>query len=554
MRLHTIGLIGIAALALSGTARAQTNPFLGAWNITPERPPQTSTGSRSRTRAARRRRCSSTAAEARSPAKDVKIANGELTFTIGATIPRTSVSSRRPAASYRDGRRNRHQGDRRATADVGRVRRERGAHLRQAGRALRRQNGRRLDPSEQGQAAQVGVADGAMTNEPHGNNLVSKEKFKDFRVEAEYKVSPKGNSGIYLRGRYEMQVLDDAGAGRATCTAHGDLLAQGPEKNVSKPAGEWQTAQITIVGNCVTAVLNGKTIHNNSRIPGITGGALDANETEPGPIMIQGDHEKVWFRKVVVTPITGGGSGRSRPSRDTAAWTAAWYSEITTSRCESGVKQRLTATTLRPFAGSGGADPPGNAAGATIRSRPGGACMANTTGSSRWGPFQQHKERPAETPAACSWSRPCWRFGATSPRLRRRLHAGRLGALEGARRSRRRPQGADGRARIARRAARARERAAHRLPRSATRSSARTTITRAGRPRRRLRRQRDSRATCSASGSRAPARPPGRTRRSSKQHPQRRLRAAVGRRRLDVRRRGRARPGRRRCRSTTSAT
>ena len=77
-----------------------------------------------------------------------------------------------------------------------------------------------------------------------------------------------------------------------------------PDKNVSKPAGEWQTAQITIVGNCVTAVLNGQTVQNNAKITGITGGALDAKETEPGPILIQGDHEKVWFRKVTVTPIT----------------------------------------------------------------------------------------------------------------------------------------------------------------------------------------------------------------------------------------------------------
>jgi hypothetical protein len=77
-----------------------------------------------------------------------------------------------------------------------------------------------------------------------------------------------------------------------------------PDANVSKPAGEWQAAQITIVGNCVTAVLNGKTVQNNARIAGITGGALDADETQPGPILIQGDHEKVWFRKVVVTPIT----------------------------------------------------------------------------------------------------------------------------------------------------------------------------------------------------------------------------------------------------------
>jgi hypothetical protein len=156
------------------------------------------------------------------------------------------------------------------------------------------------------------VEDGAMTNDPKpkdpSNNLVSKEKFKDFRLDAEYKVSPKGNSGIYLRGRYELQVLDDAGT---QPESHGHMAIyarKAPDVVASKPAGEWQTAQITLVGNCVTVVLNGTTVHNNARIAGITGGALDASETEPGPVMIQGDHEKVWFRKVMVTPITSAGT------------------------------------------------------------------------------------------------------------------------------------------------------------------------------------------------------------------------------------------------------
>jgi hypothetical protein len=149
------------------------------------------------------------------------------------------------------------------------------------------------------------IEDGVMTNTPHANNLVSKQRFKDFRLDAEYKLSAKGNSGIYLRGRYEMQVLDDAGTAPE---AHGHMAIyarRAPDVNASKPAGEWQTAQITLVGNCVTVVLNGKTVHSNARVEGITGGALDAKETEPGPIMIQGDHEKVWLRKVIVTSIAG---------------------------------------------------------------------------------------------------------------------------------------------------------------------------------------------------------------------------------------------------------
>ena len=226
------------------------------------------------------------------------------------------------------------------------------------------------------------VDDGAMTNEPKANNLVSKEKFKDFRLDAEYKVSPKGNSGIYLRGRYEMQVLDDAG--RTDDREHGHMSiysAKAPLVNASKPAGEWQTAQITVVGNCVSATLNGQKIHDNSKIARITGGALDARETEPGPIMIQGDHEKVWYRKVVVTPITSG----ERPlnedpvAAELDAADGMVFCEHSSLRAASnkGFKRP------RPAAPGCRAPQPDTRQGTTIRSRPGGACMANTTGSSR---------------------------------------------------------------------------------------------------------------------------------------------------------------------------
>ena len=105
-----------------------------------------------------------------------------------------------------------------------------------------------------------------MTNEPKANNLVSKEKFRDFRLDAEYKLSQKGNSGIYLRGRYEMQVLDDFG--RTDDREHGHMsiyARKAPLVNASKQAGEWQTVQITLVGNCVSATLNGQKIHDNSK-------------------------------------------------------------------------------------------------------------------------------------------------------------------------------------------------------------------------------------------------------------------------------------------------
>jgi hypothetical protein len=147
------------------------------------------------------------------------------------------------------------------------------------------------------------VVDGVMTNEAGANNLVSRQKFNNFKIHCEYKLEEKSNSGIYLRGRYELQVLDDFGKPAET---HGHMAIYSrvaPAVNASKAAGEWQVMEAVIVGNRVTVTLNGKTVHDNVEISGITGGALDSNEASPGPIMLQGDHGKVWFRKVTVTPI-----------------------------------------------------------------------------------------------------------------------------------------------------------------------------------------------------------------------------------------------------------
>ena len=126
------------------------------------------------------------------------------------------------------------------------------------------------------------VEDGVLTNEPPTRNLVSKQKFWNFRLQAEYKLADKSNSGIYLRGRYEMQVLADYGQ-PAEKHGHMSLYAWAPPLvNASKPAGEWQSVDIVIVGNRVTATLNGKKVQDNTEIQAITGGALDANGPSPG--------------------------------------------------------------------------------------------------------------------------------------------------------------------------------------------------------------------------------------------------------------------------------
>jgi len=148
------------------------------------------------------------------------------------------------------------------------------------------------------------VVDGAMTNTPPANNLVSKEKFQDFKIHAEYKLATHSNSGIYLRGRYELQALDDYGK---PPDEHSHMSIYGWKKplvNASRRVGEWQTMEATLVGNKVTVFLNGQSVQDNATIEAITGGALDAEETAPGPVMLQGDHEKVWYRKVTIAPIT----------------------------------------------------------------------------------------------------------------------------------------------------------------------------------------------------------------------------------------------------------
>lgn len=147
------------------------------------------------------------------------------------------------------------------------------------------------------------VKDGALDNQGKANNIYSTQKFTDFKVEAEYAVGPDGNSGVYLRGRYEVQVLDDFGK-PPEAHSHGSLYSFiTPRVNASKPAGEWQKMEATIVGNRVTVILNGQKLYEDQEIPGCTGGALDSHESEPGPILLQGDHAGIKYRKVTVTPL-----------------------------------------------------------------------------------------------------------------------------------------------------------------------------------------------------------------------------------------------------------
>ena len=148
------------------------------------------------------------------------------------------------------------------------------------------------------------VKDGVTSNVPGAVDLVSDPKFWNFKLHAEYRVGPHSNSGIGLRGRYEVQILEDFGQPPNT-HGHGALYSRIlPTQNASKPANEWQTMDVTLVENRVTVVLNGITVIENEEIDGLTAMASDADEGKPGPNQIQGDHGAVEFRKLTVTPLT----------------------------------------------------------------------------------------------------------------------------------------------------------------------------------------------------------------------------------------------------------
>jgi hypothetical protein len=147
------------------------------------------------------------------------------------------------------------------------------------------------------------VADGSLVNRAAGANLITSESFQDFKLHVEVNCPTNANSGIYLRGRYEVQVEDDSitePPSHHMGAVYGFLAPQ-PEQ--PRRPGIWQTFDITLLGRFVTVAQNGQVIIDNQEIPGITGGALDSHEELPGPIYLQGDHGGIAFRNIILTPI-----------------------------------------------------------------------------------------------------------------------------------------------------------------------------------------------------------------------------------------------------------
>jgi hypothetical protein len=146
------------------------------------------------------------------------------------------------------------------------------------------------------------VRDGLLINATPGHDLMTDRKFTDFKLRAEFRYPKGSNSGLYLRGRYEVQIEDNYGREPESHLIGGVYGFLTPRVNTAKPAGEWQTIEITIVGRVLTVILNGEPIIERQAIPGPTGGALDSDEAAPGPLLIQGDHGKVEFKSLTLTP------------------------------------------------------------------------------------------------------------------------------------------------------------------------------------------------------------------------------------------------------------
>ncbi len=143
---------------------------------------------------------------------------------------------------------------------------------------------------------------GELVNTPPSSDLISRARFTDFKLHIEVNVPAAGNSGIYLRGRHEVQLQDDFGRPPYDRGMGGIYGQVSPTVQPARPPGEWQVFEITFIGRRVTVVLNGVTMIDRAEIPGITGGALDSDEGAPGPIMLQGDHSGVRFRNIRITP------------------------------------------------------------------------------------------------------------------------------------------------------------------------------------------------------------------------------------------------------------
>jgi hypothetical protein len=175
-----------------------------------------------------------------------------------------------------------------------------------------------------GKPARWEVKEGALVCLPDSGSVRTRAVFGDAQVHVEFatplmpdaKGQPRGNSGVYLQGRYEVQILDSHGNERYPDGSCGAIYKQhAPLVNACRPPGEWQTYDIVfraprrdVAGKVVrpgtmTVFLNGVLIQDHAELRGPTGGALDDREGEPGPLVLQDHGNLVRFRNVWLRPL-----------------------------------------------------------------------------------------------------------------------------------------------------------------------------------------------------------------------------------------------------------
>jgi hypothetical protein len=163
------------------------------------------------------------------------------------------------------------------------------------------------------------VRDGALRNSrPEGQNLSTTATFDDFKLHVEFRYPRRSDSGIFLRGRYEVQIHDDPDRTWPSDSTTGAIYAfLIPNQNAGTGPDTWQSMDITLIGRRVTVVVNGAMVIADQIIPGLTGSALDSDEGAPGPIVLQGEEREIEFRSLTISvpdTTTAVGSTRAGPS------------------------------------------------------------------------------------------------------------------------------------------------------------------------------------------------------------------------------------------------
>jgi hypothetical protein len=134
-------------------------------------------------------------------------------------------------------------------------------------------------------------------------NIRTEREFEDFNLTLEARTLKNSNSGIYLRGIYEVQVFESYGRPVDSHNMGAIYSRICPTVAAEKPIGEWQTLDITLVDRHVTVILNGRTIIDNQPLLGCTGGALWSDPLRPGPIYLQGNHSDIDYRNIMLRPV-----------------------------------------------------------------------------------------------------------------------------------------------------------------------------------------------------------------------------------------------------------